>query len=153
MEDAITTKLTEAYKNLQELKAEQAVDMLRARADMADAIEAAHKEGYTNYRIAKLLDTDRTAIARMSRGIWLPPGQTAPTVDALAARTGSVVVPRPEVPATAPEGVQDRSAAEEWKKVPRPKLQCRYCSDQAAYSINMLDGKSILVCEKHKPKE
>lgn len=152
-EEPITTKLKEAYDKLQETRAREAVNMLQARAEMAEAIQEAHEQGLTNYRIAQLLNTDRTAIARMSRGLWLPPGQKVPTVEALAARSGSVVVPRPEVPAEPQEAAQGRSASDDWKAVPRPKLQCRYCSDEAAYAINMADGKSILVCRKHKPKE
>lgn len=149
----IEERLKESFIALQTLKATQAVDLLRARADMADVIEEAHKEGLTNYRIARLLKTDRTAIGRMSRGIWMPPGTAVRSLDAQLAEGGLVAVPRPAVPETASDAAEAHRAAENWKRVPRPKLQCRYCSDQAAYAINMADGRSILVCTKHKPKE
>ena len=151
--DDVEQQLTEAYNALQDARAKEAINMLRLRADMADAIEQAHQNGLSNYRIAQLLETDRTAIARMSRGVWLPPGQKAPTVEAVLAAQGLAAVPRSSVPAEAHSGAEGVPDPDAWKKVPRPTLVCRYCSDKASYAINMADGKSILVCANHKPKE
>lgn len=148
---SVLDRLKLAYDALQEAKVRESVAVLRARADMAEVIEEAHKEGYTNYRIAQYLETDRTAVARMSSARWVPPGQKVPTTAAVLARERAVPGSAPPVPKRGSEPSQRPSEAR--MKVPRHKLTCRYCDDKAAYAVQHIDGKSIMVCEKHKPKE
>jgi hypothetical protein len=127
------------YNSLQIVNEKYAVDHLRARADVAEAIRDCYKADITRKEVAAALGIDPTRVTRLVYGNYKATEATVPRSETNYQRRG---VPAPDDPEAPAEAHTERDT--------RPAT-CLYCDREAKFSIVWDNGKTVNVCIKHKP--
>jgi hypothetical protein len=128
------------------------IDMLRIRADLAEAVRDAYGAGITRKQIADELDISLSRVTQLrwgnanpgrgSRKLPVAP-EWSPEVQARVTRYLVATLP--------PDALQGAVRGEKGPPIKTIKL-CKYCGDPALYRLEYGDEQTILVCGTHKPK-
>ena len=147
-----------AYNEYLDSRDEQAVKILRTRANLAEAIQNAKKAGISLPKQADILGIDRTWVFRLSKGGLNPPASKPPvamsrisegvllgTRSAWQATIDGVSEEEPNLAPPEPPELKETVIVQ---KIP----DCRYCNNKATRVLQYGNGKTAMVCEAHAPE-
>ena len=153
------------WNRLKKSQETAAVDHLRLRADLVDAIHDCYANGITRRQIAQAIGVTESRVTALVQGNYRPgPGSrtlaSAPTwtQDALGRwLRHQTPLSLLEALRNAPSGsltdLIDVAAKEEAEQLaPEQEIHgCRYCGDKAEYKVDMGNERFFFTCRRHAP--